>query len=62
LYGHVGYVDAVGSNYIEVVSDNYPGGDDNYKGHMNTEVFYTSEDPYWPSNFIHFKDLSAPPS
>ena len=59
--GHVGYVVAVSSGAITVVSDNYPFTSANtgiyYPGHMDTYSFPVGS-PDWPNNFIHFNDVS----
>jgi hypothetical protein len=47
--GHVAYVEAVTSSYIETTSDNYGGGTDHLRIALNS--------PYMPDNFIHFKDI-----
>jgi surface antigen len=59
VYGHVGYVQQVGPDYIVVVSDNYPLGQ--VPGHTDTFTIPVGH-AHWPSNFIHFKDLVQPPS
>jgi hypothetical protein len=47
---HVAYVDDVGIDYIEITADNYVT--------RTTEHFLIRNgSPYWPDNFIHFKDL-----
>src|SRR6266508_3681330 len=53
-FGHVGYVQQVGPGYIVVVSDNFPVTD---VGHMDTYRIPVGH-PHWPSNFIHFRDVS----
>lgn len=52
--GHVAYVDAVTTSYIDVSEDNYGGTT------MRKRFFVGQSD--WPSHFIHFKDMtpSAP--
>jgi surface antigen len=48
--GHVAYVDDVGIDYIEITADNFNA--------RTTEHFLIRNgSPYWPDNFIHFKDL-----
>jgi surface antigen len=46
--GHVAYVEAVTSSYIETTSDSYDGGTDHLRISLNSA--------YMPDNFIHFKD------
>ena len=47
--GHVAYVEAVTSSYIETTSDSYDGGTDHLRISLNSA--------YMPDNFIHFKDV-----
>ncbi len=49
--GHVAYVEAVTSTYIETTSDSYEGGTDHLR------ILLSSA--YMPDNFIHFKDVAA---
>lgn len=53
--GHVAYVDAVTSSYIDV-------SEDNYDGTTMTKRFFVGQSG-WPDHFIHFKDVTpAAPS
>jgi len=54
-YGHVAYVQEVGAGYIVVGEDNYPSGPLDVR-----RINAGGSD--WPSNFIHFKDLSPAPA
>ncbi|GAB2830780.1 CHAP domain-containing protein [Lentzea nigeriaca] len=51
-YGHVAYVEEVGPGYVIVSEDNY-GGDFHWKK--------LTPGGYYPTGFIHFKDVVAPP-
>lgn len=51
--GHVAYVEAVTSTYIDI-------SEDNYGGTTMRKRFYVGQSG-WPDHFIHFKDLSSSP-
>jgi surface antigen len=51
--GHVAYVEGVnGDGSITVSEDSYPSGPFDWR-------VIPPSSPYWPNNFIHFKDLSS---
>jgi surface antigen len=52
--GHVAYVEAVTSTYIDI-------SEDNYGGTTMRKRFYVGQSG-WPDHFIHFADLSTTPS
>lgn len=52
--GHVAYVEAVTSSYIDI-------SEDNYLGTTMRARYYTGE-AAWPDHFIHFKDVAAAPT
>lgn len=55
-YGHVAYVEEVGPGYIVETESNWDG--------PSRRVKITVGDRYWPSSFIHFRDVgsSTPPA
>jgi surface antigen len=52
-YGHVAYVEAVTTSYIEISADNY-------HSNVTDRMRIDRSSPAWPDNFIHLKDISAP--
>ena len=52
--GHVAYVEAVTSSYIDISEDNYGGTT------MRKRFFVGQAD--WPDHFVHIKDVASPPS
>ena len=53
-YGHVAYVEEVSADAIVVTSDNWGGG--------TNRLRIMRSSPYWPDNFIHFRDVAPPPT
>lgn len=67
-FGHVAYVEGVGSNYVDISEDVFTNEPNPYPGITTgfdqTERLSKTATPGtygWPTDFIHIKDMVAPP-